>query len=85
MTKMWFKPKKLGLGSGLPIAWEGWAVIGAFVAALGLLDWIAENHLTGLRQTLVFAGGAAALTILVLIIVHGRTEGGWRWRWGGDD
>jgi hypothetical protein len=23
----WFSPKRLGYGSGLPIAWQGWALI----------------------------------------------------------
>lgn len=30
----WFRPKKRGYGSGLPIAWQGWALLAAHVALI---------------------------------------------------
>ena len=32
----WFAPKRYGLGAGLPIAWQGWAVLAVFIAIIGV-------------------------------------------------
>ena len=32
--KPWFAQKRYGYGAGLPIAWQGWAVLGAWLLAL---------------------------------------------------
>jgi hypothetical protein len=75
----WFAPKRYGYGAGLPIAWQGWAVIVAFmslVAGAGLL--FGENEL--LAATILFP----AITAL-LIVTARTTRGGWRWRWGERD
>jgi hypothetical protein len=75
----WFAPKRYGFGAGLPIAWQGWAVLGfyfAIVAAAGLL-------LEGKRlaQGSIIIPATAAL----IIIFAKTTRGGWRWRWGEKD
>ena len=36
MAGRWFAPKKYGLGF-TPVAWQGWAVTGAYVAAVFVL------------------------------------------------
>jgi len=69
----WFAPKRLGIGSGLPITWQGWAVLAAFVTAMAANGAL----LHGLTR-------AAALVVLVAalaLICSVKTEGGWRWRW----
>ncbi len=80
--KAWFAPKRYGYGAGLPVAWQGWALLaGYIVVMLGcvlLVEWDAEIGLpvavvVGLLATLLLGWVAAA-----------RTRGGWRWRWGGD-
>lgn len=76
----WFAPKRYGYGAGLPIAWQGWLLIGAYVATLagiGLMDRMGTG---GARI------GALVLfmlaTALFLVICARRTRGGWKWRWG---
>lgn len=74
----WFAAKRYGYGAGLPIAWQGWAVLIAFLLSIGGAAW------------LFGADDARALAIVVpatigLLVVTARTtRGGWRWRWGDD-
>jgi hypothetical protein len=75
----WFAPKRYGLGTGLPVAWQGWIVsivYGAIVigAATGLKD-----------KPLALAAAVSPATILFLFICARTTRGGWRWRWGEKD
>jgi len=75
----WFAPKRYGYGSGLPIAWQGWAVsIGyaLLVTAAAFLipySWVAF--------TAIMLAASAAL----ILVCAQRTRGGWRWRWGERD
>lgn len=82
--KMWFAPKRFGYGAGLPISWEGWAVVAAYVAAIALITIYALAGLHGLKQTYALVAGDGMLTVLLIIITHAKTKGGWRWRWGED-
>ena len=72
----WFAPRRYGLGAGLPIAWQGWAVLGAFLLVIGatLLIFGPDDPLA---LTVVVPAVAA-----LLIITARTTRGGWRWRWG---
>ena len=36
----WFAPKRYGLGSGWPIAWQGWAVMAGFFLVIGFALWL---------------------------------------------
>jgi hypothetical protein len=75
----WFAPKRYGYGAGLPIAWQGWAILVGYVlliAAAGALvrySWIA------------FATLVAAATAALIVTCAQKTRGGFRWRWGGKD
>lgn len=82
--KMWFAAKRYGYGAGLPISWEGWAVMIAYVVAMVLVSWF-SSQLTGVKQVYVLVSGTFMLSILLIIIAHAKTRGGWRWRWGDDD
>ena len=31
---VWFAPKRYGFGAGLPVAWQGWALLAAYVGAV---------------------------------------------------
>ncbi len=72
----WFRAKHYGIGAGLPIAWQGWAMLAAHIAlVMGLVS--------------LLRGDRAAMIILVLLaavaplpLYRARTEGGWHWRWG---
>ena len=74
----WFLPKRFGYGAGLPIAWQGWALLVIYPAALLL-----AGSLLMQRHPMLFAGVAIMLTIPLLIVSAQHTRGGWRWRWGG--
>ncbi|WP_395671443.1 hypothetical protein [Phenylobacterium sp.] len=72
MTKPWFAPKRPGYGAGWPIAWQGWAVLAAYgaavVAALATLERLA------------LVGAIVGLTAALVAFVARRTDGEWRWR-----
>jgi len=77
IDKPWFRARRYGLGSGLPITWQGWVVLGLFVPAVPAALVFAPKPLN-----LVLVGIAtAALTV----VSAAKTKGGWRWRWGRDD
>lgn len=78
-SKPWFRAKRYGLGAGLPIAWQGWALVAAHAGLiLGLAQLLQD------RPVLLLAIIVPA-ALLPLPIYAARTEGGWRWRWGGDE
>lgn len=75
----WFAPKRYGFGSGLPIAWQGWLVLGVYLAVV-----IGASVAVGERP--VFVGAVIfAATVLLLLVTARTTRGGWRWRWGKED
>lgn len=75
----WFAPKRYGLGSSLPIAWQGWAVLAVYVAAV-----MGAFFLFGERNPATYA--TIAITTVILLVISARTtRGGWRWRWGETD
>ena len=75
----WFAPKRYGYGAGPPIAWQGWAIILAFMA-IAFATALFFAH----RPIVVFAI-LIPLTAMLLIITAKTTRGGWRWRWGRKD
>jgi hypothetical protein len=75
----WFAPKQYGLGAGPPIAWQGWAVIGAYVAILVVSGALLVQH-----HRAVFIAIAVIGALALNVIAAQHTRGGWRWRWGGD-
>lgn len=78
-SKPWFRAKRYGLGAGLPIAWQGWVLLAAHVGLiLGVAQLLADRPMLLLAIVIPVA-------LLPLPIYAARTEGGWRWRWGGDN
>jgi hypothetical protein len=74
----WFAAKRYGYGAGLPIAWQGWAVLIAFLLSIGGAAWLfGTDDLRGLAIVV-------PATIALLIVTARTTRGGWRWRWGDD-
>lgn len=82
-SKAWFAPKRHGYGAGLPIAWQGWAALVLYGAAVGLAAWL--RHVPGGAAR----GSSAVLfmiaTAVLLVVTARKTRGGWKWRWGSDD
>ena len=76
----WFAPKLFGYGSGLPIAWQGWVVLGVYILALAAAGFALLP-----RHWWVWAAIIAILTLGLTVIAAQHTRGGWRWRWGSED
>ena len=75
----WFAEKRFGCGSGLPIAWQGWALSAAF-ATLIFAAWYFLRH-----KALAFVSVIVPVSVIFMIICARTTRGGWHWRWGKDD
>lgn len=75
----WFASKRFGYGFGLPIAWQGWAVVLIYIVALYL-----ASHLFD-KSTVAFAAAVIAITALFLWVAARTTRGGWRFRQGEED
>lgn len=84
MEGPWFRPHRFGLGA-TPMEWQGWLVIGAYAAALVLIARLTDTPLSSSAdKPLVFTAGVVVLTTLMLVVVAMKTDGGLKWRWGGD-
>jgi hypothetical protein len=75
----WFAPKRYGYGSGMPIAWQGWAVTIAYIAIV----LIAIRFMPS-RPVVILAVIVPA-TVTLMVITARTTRGGWRWRWGNSE
>lgn len=72
----WFAPKTFGYGAGLPIRWQGWALVLGHIGLILLGAWLLQGHE---RATVAWALMAGLLPLPLYAI---KTRGGWRWRWG---
>ncbi|RZP17847.1 MAG: hypothetical protein EVA34_10565 [Erythrobacter sp.] len=79
----WFAPKRFGYGAGLPIAWQGWALLAGYIAVMlaptPLLEW---DPILG---TGIAAAAWIVASALFLWVAKRKTRGGWRWRHGERD
>ena len=76
----WFASKRYGLGAGLPIAWQGWALTLGYVGIV-----IGSSFLLAEQSPWAFGSILFTATAIFLIIAAKTTRGGWRWRWGGEE
>ena len=75
----WFASKRYGIGAGMPIAWQGWAILAAFALLIGLaLLSFGPDDVRGLAIVI-------PATAVLLLVAALTTRGGWRWRWGNED
>jgi hypothetical protein len=84
MLEAWFRPKRYGYGAGLPIHWKGWAVIFSYLVLALLIAGPLPAFFPALDPRTVVVVGVAVLSVMFILVVKARTEGGWHWRWGGD-
>ncbi|HEY8538876.1 MAG TPA: hypothetical protein VIL28_08410 [Steroidobacteraceae bacterium] len=75
----WFPAKRYGWGWGLPIRWQGWAVM----AIYALMLVVAAVKFLRVHERLAFVGTAAALTVVLVLVCWWKGEPP-RWRWGED-
>ena len=84
MTAYWFRPKRYGYGA-TPVTWQGWLVTIATALVVVLASVVAPR--IGAQGALAWTGllfvDAVAIGGLV-VVSYRKTEGGWRWRWGGE-
>jgi hypothetical protein len=74
----WFPVKRYGWGWGLPVRWQGWAVLGGYVASL-LGGFFYFDPRAGISAFLAYAG---AVMVIVIAVVAAKGEQPVRWRWG---
>ncbi len=82
MAEYWFKPKRYGYGA-TPVTWQGWAVtLGTVLAMVAVSLYLRPTgrHYWALAAMLAF--DAAVLFTLCVVCLR-KTDGEWRWRWGG--
>lgn len=73
---VWFEPKRFGYGSGLPVRWQGWALL------LGYIGVVAGFSLLLIpRHPIPFYLIVAVATVALMVVAARHTRGGWRWRW----
>lgn len=75
----WFAAKRYGYGAGVPISWQGWAILLGYMAIVFGLAWAWGERPLQLFAVLV------PLTAALIVITARTTRGGWRWRWGGKE
>jgi hypothetical protein len=73
----WFPAKRYGWGWGLPLTWQGWVVLAAFVVliALGVVFLLPSAGL-------LFLYAYVAVLIVALVAVCWWKGEPPRWRWG---
>jgi len=75
----WFAPKRYGWGAGLPISWQGWALLLGYMVLLSLASLVIRYSWIG------YGSIVAMITVAFIVICARTTKGGWRWRWGEDE
>lgn len=75
----WFAPKRFGYGAGLPISWQGWAVLFGYILSVIAVVLLLRG------RPLQLVAAAIPLTVAFLVISARTTKGGWRWRWGDEN
>lgn len=79
----WFAAKRYGYGAGLPITWQGWAVMAGYLAIMAVVVWL-DSQSDGRVKAIGF-GLFLGATAIFVSLVRKRTGGGWKWRWGNRD
>lgn len=75
--RYWFRAKRYGWGWGLPLTWQGWAVLGAFMLLLSA----GSALLSCAHHPLLCALLAVLLSTALVGICYARGEPP-KWRWG---
>ena len=75
----WFRPKRYGYGSGLPISWQGWALLIGYIVLVVATGFLIPRTVVG------YISIVTILTAALVVIAARTTRGGWRWRWGDPD
>ncbi len=73
----WFARKRYGWGWGLPLRWEGWAVLAAYAIGMTLLGIFVSPA----KSMIWFLYGVFVLTgaLIWICAAKGEPPGGWHW------
>ncbi len=74
----WFPVKRYGYGWGFPVAWQGWAVLIAYLVLL----FTGTYYFKSQRDVLSLLGYFAVLTVGLVAVIAVKGERPLRWRWG---
>lgn len=72
---VWFEPKRFGYGAGLPVRWQGWALLLGYIALIAGLSLLLIP-----RHPVPFYLIVAVATVALTAVAARHTRGGWRWR-----
>lgn len=75
----WFPAKRYGWGWGLPVVWQGWAVLVIFGLLLAICAWIFPPQ----AEAVAFVVCTLLLSALLTLVCWLTGEAP-RWRWGDD-
>lgn len=72
---VWFEPKRFGYGAGLPVRWQGWALLLGYIGVVAGLSLLLIP-----RHPVPFYLIVAVATVALTVVAARHTRGGWRWR-----
>jgi peptidoglycan/LPS O-acetylase OafA/YrhL len=75
----WFPAKRYGWGWGLPIRWQGWVVMLAFVGLVAAGAVVLKPQL----NPIPFLAYVCLLSVIMVLVCWAKGEPP-RWRWGKD-
>jgi hypothetical protein len=84
MTKYWFRQKRFGYGA-TPNTWQGWLFTLISVGLIAGVVWYLRRIPHNSPDTFWAIGALLVVLIPFVWISYIKTEGGWRWRSGGDE
>ncbi|WP_447760040.1 hypothetical protein [Sphingopyxis panaciterrae] len=70
----WFRAKRRGYGTGLPIAWQGWLFLALHIAMITGLAILLQGRPVFMTIAVILAG------LTPMPLYRAKTEGGWRWQ-----
>ena len=76
-TTFWFPVKRFGWGWGLPVRWQGWAVVAIYFALMyaGIDYFRPQRNVVGMLVYL----GILTVALVAIIVAKGERPAAWRW------
>lgn len=65
--KIWFSAKRMGLGWGLPVAWQGWVVLIGYLVAL-LAGSLLMHYFANTTYYLIYVFGMTFILVLICFL-----------------
>ena len=74
---IWFPAKRYGYGWGLPVTWQGWAVLLAYMLLVGLTGFTLTDSPGEVLALIII--NVVLIIILFLICMRKGEKAAWRW------